>query len=318
MLPPVVVYIHGETAGVPLKFRFNNPPYWFADDVMGHLVLAGHGTFTNNCVSEAALLDATLGVVGTSKPEMPVPYLFPTDMCPSPGTTYNSVRDIDIVKFTIPGAGTVSVRNFVHSNILNPINPPPVNTSATYNFSNSVITAELSLNPAQWLPVQGNGPMAAMIRHGSNDTSNTRLFDTEMLQLNIAGNSPIGAFRLRESPTRQSLGKHTIRTAPQGFLITSFFDVFLDLSTDNGTTWIPADRAVHMAVDTAPPCGVGAVLHMTRSGTAATLYWSDTSYMLQFRPSFATTATWATLPGSSSPMTVNIGNQSGYYRLVCK
>src|SRR5205823_14555623 len=162
-LPPQVVYIHGETPAVQLRFRDNNPPHWFADDVMGFLVLAGHGTITNTCANEAALLDSTLGPIGTSKPELPVPWLFPTDLCPSPRTTYNSVQDIDIIKFSVPGAGALQARNFVHSNFPNPISPPPSNGSAIYTFSNSLVSLQTSLDGQNWFPAQANGQMAVNI-----------------------------------------------------------------------------------------------------------------------------------------------------------
>ena len=58
----------------------------------------------------------------------------------------------------------------------------------------------------------------------------------EVLQCDISGLP--GAPMLRESPTKQSLGK--LHQAPAasgaGFTISSFFDVFLELSTDGGIT----------------------------------------------------------------------------------
>ena len=46
---------------MPVKFKTANPPYWNAGDIFGYLVLAGHGTITNDCSDpngQAALLDA--------------------------------------------------------------------------------------------------------------------------------------------------------------------------------------------------------------------------------------------------------------------
>lgn len=43
-LPPQVVYIHGNTSAVPILFRSTNAGFWLADDLFGHLVLAGHGS----------------------------------------------------------------------------------------------------------------------------------------------------------------------------------------------------------------------------------------------------------------------------------
>ena len=318
-LPPQVVYIHGDTPGVQLKFRDNNPPYWNADDVLGYLVLAGHGTFTNNCANEAALVDATLGPLGTSRPELPVPWLFQTDLCPSPGATYNSVKDIDIVTFPVSPGISLLARNFVHGNFPTPISPPPTNNAAAYTAGNTLVTLQVSLDGGQtWGSAQGNGLMIAVIRHGSNDIGNTRMFDTELLQLNISGESAFGPFLLRESPTRTSSGKHTIQNHPQGFLVTSFFDVFLEVSTDNGINWIPADRAIHVAVDQAPRCGVpGSKLHLTRSGRNGAISWSDPSYKLQSRSSLAPGTTWGDV-GGSSPVSVTLTDKSVFYRITCQ
>ena len=69
--PPTVVYIHGETAAVPLKFKASNPPYWSAGDIFGYVVLAGHGTITNDCTRHGGgkgLLNAALGPIGSPAP----------------------------------------------------------------------------------------------------------------------------------------------------------------------------------------------------------------------------------------------------------
>lgn len=62
-------------------------------------------------------------------------------------------------------------------------------------------------------------------------------YDTEMLQLDISNGLPAG-MQIRESPTLKSMGTTTITPAPGGgFAIDSFFDVFTELSLDNGLSW---------------------------------------------------------------------------------
>jgi hypothetical protein len=64
-------------------------------------------------------------------------------------------------------------------------------------------------------------------------------FNTEMLALDLSG----GGLRLRESPTLASHGTTTESSGGgQPFLISSFFDVFTELSLDGGQTWMPATR----------------------------------------------------------------------------
>ena len=92
-------------------------------------------------------------------------------------------------------------------------------------------------------------------------------YDTEMLQLDISGGSLPGNMRLRESPTLASTGKTAIAPAPGGgFVVSSFFDVFTELSLDDGATWSPSTSA--------PP-------HMKFVGTVPsnTLPPKDSSYV---------------------------------------
>jgi hypothetical protein len=75
-------------------------------------------------------------------------------------------------------------------------------------------------------PVQPSGPV--------------NIYNTEMTVLNtFFGNLPSG-YRFRESPTQQSTGTTTIQPLGGGlYQIDSFFDVFVELSVDDGQTWLP-------------------------------------------------------------------------------
>ncbi len=319
--PPTVIYIHGETPAVPLKFKVSNPPYWSAGDIFGYVVLAGHGTITNDCndtTAVNALLDAVLGPIGTSAPPLPVEWLRPNTLCPSPGSAYDSVKgtnfgglSLDVVKFTIPGAGTIQARNFSHTNLSNPITPPPINATAIYTAPATLVTLELSLDGQTWFPAQAGGPVAIQI-HNTTGTGSTSTFDTEMLQLNLSGNGPFGPFMLRESPTRQSLGRHTIRSDPRGFRISSFFDVFLELSTDGGATWVPADRSIRVQAS-APPAAPNSIFTTDHSATSITLNWLG-SFQLQSASNVL--GPFTDMPGAmNGPLTIptDIGQQ--YFRL---
>lgn len=68
----------------------------------------------------------------------------------------------------------------------------------------------------------------------------TPFFDTEMLQLDLQGGSLPPGVMIRESPTKQSLGRTTQTPIGGGlFQIDSFFDVFTELSIDGGQNWMP-------------------------------------------------------------------------------
>jgi hypothetical protein len=320
--PPQVVYIHGETTAVPLKFKVSHPPYWNAGDIFGYLVLAGHGTTPNadcnNTPDVNSLLDAALGPIGTSAPEMPVEWLRPNTLCPSPGSTYDSVQgtnsdgtSIDVVKFTIPGAGTLRTRNFSHSGFPNPINPPPVNGTATYSAPSTVVTLELSIDGQNWLPAQGIGPATVKI-HNNTGTGSTSFFDTEMLQLSLQGNGPFGPFMIRESPTKQSLGRHTIRSDPRGFRISSFFDVFLELSTNGGENWIPADRSIRVQASS-PPAAPNSIF-VSRDLDVLILNWLG-SFTLQSATDVMGPYTDVTGPVLTGPYTTPMSESQKYFRL---
>jgi hypothetical protein len=69
----------------------------------------------------------------------------------------------------------------------------------------------------------------------------TRFFDTEMLQLDISGGNFPPTVKIRESPTLSSLGQTVITRIPRGdFQISSFFDIYTELSIDSGRTWTPS------------------------------------------------------------------------------
>jgi hypothetical protein len=313
-LPSSGVYLQGETTAVPLKFKSSNPPFWYQDDVFGYLVLAGHGTITNDCTSETALASAVLGPVGALRAELPIEWPVSTDGFPTPNTTYESVKDDDLVSFTIPGVFTIQMRNFVHGNLGSPITPPAVTGSIVYSTANMFVTLELSLDAQTWSPAAASGGEQAKMTHTSN-TGSTAQFDTEMLQLNLYGNASFGPFELRESPTKQSLGKHTLRSTGQGLLVSSFFDVFMELSVDGGASWIPANRSIRVQIAN-PPCGaVGAHPVIVKSGNSAIVSWTDPAYRLQFRSSL-TTSNWVDQAGSS-PVTYSVTNTPKFFRLIC-
>ena len=110
----------------------------------------------------------------------------------------------------------------------------------------STLDAQLDAHTLGGAPVY-NGPAHASGGFGSVETivfgkigNVTGTFDTEMLSLNLQGSvGGLGAFMIRESPSKQSTGKVTIADIGGGmYQIDSFFDVFTELSIDGGATWM--------------------------------------------------------------------------------
>ena len=141
-----------------------------------------------------------------------------------------------------------------------------------------MLTLALSVDGVNWFPAGASGPASVMIRNTNSPTGSTTVYDTEMLQLNLAGNSPFGPLMIRESPTKQSLGRHTIGPDPRGFRVSSFFDVFLELSTDDGQTWFPANRSIRL-LPSLPPIVPGSIF-IKQDGTNVVLQWQN-NFILQ-------------------------------------
>lgn len=111
----------------------------------------------------------------------------------------------------------------------------------------SLVQGMVSVNGSPLQPASGTGPVTTLVINKIGNTTGT--FDTEMLQLSISGTSPFGPFMIRESPTKQSLGKTTITDIGGGLYdIDSFFDIFTELSIDGGATWIPQAVELGQAV----------------------------------------------------------------------
>jgi len=118
------------------------------------------------------------------------------------------------------------------------------------------------------------GPLSGKITNTSAAGDTTLTYDTEMLSLDLNGGSPIlGAIMVRESPTKQSLGKHTIRSDPRGYRISSFFDVFLEFSLDDGQTWNPGSHA--MRVLASMPPAVPGSLFASKVGSNILVQWQN-------------------------------------------
>jgi len=77
-------------------------------------------------------------------------------------------------------------------------------------------------------------------------SGNIRFFDTEIVTLDVAGGNLPPNILIRESPTLRSVGQTSIEDLGGQFRINSFFDVWTELSLDQGQTWIPSSIAGHV------------------------------------------------------------------------
>ena len=119
--------------------------------------------------------------------------------------------------------------------------------SSTHTFG-SLIRVDVSVSGGTPQTMQAPATVTVRVDYTGVDGAGKRMFDTEMLQLDIAGGTLPPGTRIRESPTMASTGKTTVRDYGGGlFAIDSFFDIFTELSLDDGQTWNPAESgASHM------------------------------------------------------------------------
>jgi hypothetical protein len=148
---------------------------------------------------------------------------------------------------------------------------------STYDVAFSAF-AGIGTGPA--VPVMGTGTARAIgVAEPDELIFAPRVYQTEMLMLNLEGQVFSQPFMIRESPTLASLGVTTTedpcpvcdRPFPE-YRISSFFDVFTELSINGGTTWVPSPQSVRILQTPEPGsilllvCGVG--LGMTALGRA--------------------------------------------------
>lgn len=90
-----------------------------------------------------------------------------------------------------------------------------------------------------------NGPSTAL-----------RSYDIELISMSLTSIQLPPNWLLRESPTLASTGLYSTELPPDRieatFLVDGFFDLFMELSTDGGNTWTPADAAMTMTLVPTP------------------------------------------------------------------
>jgi hypothetical protein len=261
---------------------------------------------------------------------MPVPWTRPDNSFPNTNTTYKSVVNTvvdtgqtNVLDATVRFPGTpFAIRALSLGVFSNSIALPAAHANATYNAANVPITLQLS-NSATWFPASGTGAVTMVI-------SNTSLWSLTLT--NISGNPPPvtnytmtlalngrstwigGPIFLRQNPAKAALGQHTIRTnAAGGYRISSFFDVWLQLSTDN-STWYSATNSLRL-LPSLPPVTPGPLSIARQSATSVVLTWPGV-WTLQSRADLVS-GTWMDVPGpvTIAPYTNAIGPSQMFFRL---
>ncbi len=141
--------------------------------------------------------------------------------------------------------GGILISNVAHRKFSAGVVPPPSPGGSLIHSCVCSVEMDISFNYGlSWQScVVSNVPFTAILTNNGPDSGDT-LYGTELLQLDLGGGTLPAGVRFRESPTRASIGETRIQPTPGGYMIDSFFDVWLEISTDFGVTWVPASGSL--------------------------------------------------------------------------
>ena len=192
-------------------------------------------------VSARVLLLAAIALPGTTAMAS-APQVFSTDnnLPPLAGAYVSPAQ------WHVAYAQGIIIRGVQHDRFTQNLPVPPAATTQTHAFG-SALSFEISTdNGLNYNPATGPANVSVVVTHTTDDPDGTSHYDTEMTALNLTATVGASTFLVRESPTLPSKGKTTMKAVPGGFMVSSFFDIFTELSTDGGQTWLPAQQAAHV------------------------------------------------------------------------
>jgi hypothetical protein len=145
----------------------------------------------------------------------------------------------------------IYIKDVIHWGFTQSFPPPPPGSPASHTFG-SRLDGQASFDGGiTYFPLWATGPVTVGIQWASQGTGSGfsyNDYNTEMLALDMSGGSLPAGVMLRESPTLASLGQTRVCDYGGGrYCVSSFFDIYTELSLDGGQTWMPdQDGRVHM------------------------------------------------------------------------
>jgi hypothetical protein len=140
-----------------------------------------------------------------------------------------------------------------HGGFTSSVQAPSRSGSTVVADYSATFVGELTLDPPlaprrTVYPIRERAHMVERIRL-AEVRGDTRVFETEMVTLDIRGGGLPAGVMFRVSPSARSAGRATVTALPRGrYQIDGFFDIRLEISLDGGRTWHQAQEGVRMAL----------------------------------------------------------------------
>ncbi|MGA1979506.1 MAG: dockerin type I domain-containing protein [Sedimentisphaerales bacterium] len=195
----------------------------------------------------AVLITAYL-IFASTTPVQGAQWFYQTNLLPPENGMYNCTSPS--AYFAVYPSGFV-IRNFSSRQFTQSIPPPPSGAPVTVSF-NSKIEMEISFDGGStYWPIKANAANTMWIQYQSS-SGGEDIYKTEMLQLDISGGDLPSGVMIRESPTLASIGQIHIKPVAGGYMIDSFFDIFTEISTDFGGSWMPSSGSGRLELKVDP------------------------------------------------------------------
>ncbi len=154
-------------------------------------------------------------------------FFFPTDLLPPPGSRYIGSEEFHALYHT--PFGRVQLGRPEHFGFTQSSPPPSgIGDTTTHEFG-SAMEADVWLGHNFLGRANASGPVRVRVTL-VNQEHDRLIFDTEILSMTLTDTFLGNPFTIREDPNRASTGVTTIRPVAGGYLISSFFDIFTELS----------------------------------------------------------------------------------------
>jgi hypothetical protein len=155
-------------------------------------------------------------------------------------------------QWNAPG-GPYILSNPIHRAFTTCTAPPTIVGNSTTDVFSSIVQGNLSVNGVNMGLVSGNAQVMVQVTLASVNGP-VSLFNTQITQLNVSNFAGNPNIFIRIDPGTPSVGQTTETNLGGGnFQISSFFDIFTDLSVDGGATWTPATGSTHMTLGPTTP-----------------------------------------------------------------